>query len=522
MTRSPARIIAILAVVFVACSLIYIGLSREGVFRGSNGSRYVRELKIAISTDITTIDINYATSVADFEILGKVYESLFRIDYDPVERKLVYIPQLVEKYTHINETFWFFVLRDGVKFHNGKELTAWDVEASIKRSMEISPIGRMLLRDAEGVPIIDDIIVYNSSSFALRLRKPFAPLIEHLAHLSVAVIPKDVAEKYMNRKIESLDDVIGTGPYRLIEYVRGQYVKLQRFDDHWGKKPSLEIVIYRIVPDVNSRITALKTGEVDISVGIPPEIALQLKKEGFKVYNETGVRFVIAAINTLRIPDVRIRRAMNYAVDRRSIVENIAKGFAVVAKSIVSPIFPNVVYLEPYSYDPEEAKRLISEAGGINRTLILLVSTRSPKDIELAQALKYYLSEVGISVEIQSMEHTAFLKKVFQDHDFDLAIYGPSPSSLYYALTYWRTKAALNAPLYSNPEVDRLLDMVVEEKDEEVRHSIYRRIQEIIWSECPAIWLYFENIIIVTRSGVEGLRILPFQMLILDDVYVKN
>ncbi|MEM1541014.1 MAG: ABC transporter substrate-binding protein [Ignisphaera sp.] len=522
MSRSLARIMAIITIIAVACSLIYIGLSRGDVSRDSNGFHYARELKIAISTDITTIDINYATSVADFEVLGKVYESLFRIGYNPVEKKLVYIPQLVEKYIPINETFWFFVLKDGIKFHNGKELTAWDVEASIRRSIEISPIGRMLLRDAEGMPIIDDIIVYNSSSFALRLRKPFAPLIEHLAHLSVAVMPKDIAERYMDKKIESLDDVIGTGPYRLIEYVRGQYVKLQRFDDYWGKKPLLEMVIYRIVPDVNSRITALKTREVDISVGIPPEMALQLKREGFKVYNETGVRFVIAAINTLKIPDVRIRRAMNYAVDRRAIVENILNGFAVIAKSVASPIFPNVVYLEPYSYDPEEAERLITEAGGINRTLTLLVSTRSPKDIELAQTLKYYLSEVGISVEIQSIEHTAFLKKVFQDHDFDLAIYGPSPSSLYYALTYWRTKAALNAPLYSNPEVDRLLDIVVEEKDEEVRQSIYRRIQEIIWSECPAIWLYFENIIIVTRSSVEGLRILPFQILILDDVYVKN
>lgn len=509
------RFIAVLAMVIVLSSLIY-------TLYWSRGQELIRELRVAISTDISTLDISYATGVSDFEILGKVYESLFRIDFDPRLKKLTYIPWLVESYRCINDTYCLFILRNGVSFHNGEKLTAWDVKASIERAIEVSPIGKMLLRDGYGDPVIESIIVYNSSSFALKLRRPFAPLIEHLAHLAVAIMPRTVVEKYGSGRIDSAADVIGTGPYRVVEYLRGQYVRLQRFNGYWRGEPRIESIVYTIVPDPNARIAAIETGQIDIAIGIPPEAVKQLELKGLRIYRETGVRLVIVAINTQRIPDLRIRQAMNYAVDRRAIVDTMMMGFAAVANSIVSPIFPGAASLDSYSYSPEKARQLIDEAGGVNRRLALLVSTRSPKDLELAQVVQSFLSSVGIDVEIQAMEHTAFLKKVFTEHDFDLAIYGPSPSSLYYALTYWRSGAALNAPLYSNPEVDKLLDEVTRESDRDRQYEIYRRIQEIIWFECPAIWLYYEDIIVATRPGVEDLRILPFQMLILDSITIKG
>ena len=516
MGRSIA--IPILVIALVIASSLYI----SSMMGNPSTHHRVKELRIAISTDISSIDINYATGVADFEILGKVYEALFKIDYDSIEKKLIYKPWLVESYSQINETYWLFTLKKGVRFHNGDELTAWDVKASIERSMEVSPIGRMLLRDVYGNPIIESITVYNKTTFSLKLRSPFTPLVEHLAHLAVSIMPRTVAERYSNDRISNLSDVIGTGPYRIIEYVRGQYIKLQRFSGYWNGEPHAEVITYIVAPDPNTRVAALETGQVDIATGIPPEMVTQLESRGFKIYNEVGVRFVIVAINTQRIPDVRLRQAMNYAVDKKAIIDSVMKGFATPAESIVSQIFPGSVKLEGYSYSPEKAKMVIVEAGGVDRALTLLVSTRSPKDIEVAQIVQNFLSKVGIDVEIQTMEHTAFLKKVFTEHDFDLAIYGPSPSSLYYALSYWRSGAALNAPLYSNPEVDSLLDEVAREGDRERQYELYRRIQEIIWRECPAIWLYYENIIVATKPDIEGLKILPFQMLILDTISIRG
>jgi ABC-type transport system substrate-binding protein len=119
------------------------------------------------------------------------------------------------------------------------------------------------------------------------------------------------------------------------------------------------------------------------------------------------------------------------------------------------------------------------------------------------------------------MEHTAFLKKVFTDHDFDLAIYGPSPSSLYYALTYWRTGASLNGPKYSNPYYDKLLDEIAKEVNDSRRAELYRQAQETLWRDAPAIWLYYEDILIAVKPNVKGLQVLPFQMLVVDNVTVS-
>lgn len=509
-------------VVILFIIILFISLYVAYIFHQFGEIEISKELKIAISTDISSLDINYATSVSDFEVLGKVYESLFRIDFDPKSKKLVYVPWLVEDYKCINSTFYIFILKNGIKFHNGEKLTAWDVKASIERAVEISPIGKMLLRDIHGDSIIKEIIVYNISSFALKLRKPFAPLLEHLAHLSVAIMPRNIAETHRNSIINNTYEIIGTGPYRLIEYVRGQYVKLRYFDEYWYKKPKIEHIVYMIIPESIARIAAIEAGQVDIAVGIPPEAVNRLESKGLKIYVEIGARLVIVAINVQRISDPRIRQAMNYAIDKNIIIDTIMNRYATVASSIASTIFQGAISLEAYSYNIDKAKQLINEAGSIDRTLRLLVSTRSPKDIELAQIIKSSLSSIDIDIEVQILEHTAFLKKVFREHDFDLAIYGPSPSSLYYALTYWRTGASLNAPLYSNPDVDRFLDEVVEENNIDRQYEIYKRIQEIIWSERPAIWLYYENIIVATRSSVEGLRILPFQMFILDDIFIKG
>jgi peptide/nickel transport system substrate-binding protein len=475
-------------------------------------------LRIALSTDISTIDIHYATGVADFEVLGNVYESLFRITYNG--SKLAYIPWLVKEFKQLNDTAWLFVLRNGIMFQNGERLTAYDVKASLERSMRLSGIGKQLLTDAKGRPIISDIVIINDTAFIIMLREPFTPLIEHLAHLSTAIMPRDVALKYWNGPINSTQDVIGTGPFMLESYEKGSRAVLKRFDGYWGRKPAIQNLVYLILPDANARISAILSGSVDIATGVSPDMVNTLRAQGIEVYRVTGVRLVLVAINCLRIPDVRVRQALNYAINRSAIVKELMDGYAQVAMGIASPVFPGAAVLEPYNYNVSKARELIEEAGFAGKKLTLLVSTRSPKDVQLAQVVQQYLKAVGVDVEIVQMEHTAFLKRVFIDHDFDLAIYGPSPSSLYYALTYWRTNASLNGPQYSNPEVDMLLDRIAREVNESKRLELYRDVQEVIWRDAPAMWLYFEDVVVAARPSVKGLQILPFQKLVLDSVYI--
>ncbi len=464
-------------------------------------------LRIGIPTDIGTIDIHYAQAVADFEVLGKVCESLFIIDVN-TDGSLVYKPWLVEKWYVVSPTEYVFKLKSGIKFHNGKPLDAWDVNASIMRSMRISPIGRMLLSDASGNPIIDRIEVLNSTTFKIVLRKPFSFLTEHLAHLSTAILPRDIAEKYYNRPITEISDAIGTGPYHIVARDPGNSVILERFDGYWGVKPLITRVVYTVISASTARVTALISNQIDIAVGIPPELVDQVRSRGFNIITTAGTRLVIVAINVNSISSAIARRALNHAIDKRAIVNSILRGYGSVAQWVTPPIFPGVKTFTPYEYDPDKARQMLRESNiSISRPLKLLVSTRGAKDVEVAQIVQRYLKDVGIDVVITTMEHKAFLDAVFKRHEFDLAIYGPSPSSLYYGLTYWRTGSSLNGPGYSNPRYDKLLDDIAGEMDVSKRNAMLEEAQEILWSDCPAIWLYAESIIYGVSPRVEGLKI---------------
>jgi len=527
MVGKPVKaLVVILVVIAVAAALISILTSKQSVNLSSGTNTSVvqviaQELRIGLSTSISTIDIHFATGVADFEVLGKVYEALFKIDVDESGR-LVYKPWLAEKFIQVNSTAYLVILRSGVKFHNGKVMDAWDVKASIERSMNYSPIGKMLLRDASGQPLIDRIGVVNSTALIIVLRKPFAFLPEHLAHLAVAVMPRDIAEKYGEKPINSTSDVVGTGPYRVVEYSPGSYIVLEAFDGYWQGSFKIRRVEYRFISDSTARLAALFNGDIDIAVGVPPDMASDVASRGFRILSVVGTRLVIVAINVNSVPDAIVRQAFNYAVDKKAIVDSILKGYATVAQWVVPPIFPGVVPQQPYEYNPEKARQMLESAGfKQEKPLRFLVSTRSPKDLEVAQAVQRYLKNVGVDVEIVPMEHTAFLKAVFNQHDFDLALYGPSPSSLYYGLTYWRTGSSLNGPNYSNPTYDRLLDEAASEMDETRRAQQLAEAQKILWNDCPAIWLYAENFIYAVNPKVEGIRIV-LAYFDLSKAYVKG
>jgi len=512
-----ASLIIVLSASFIFISVVIYPML-DMLYPSPDETVSSKTLSIAISTDIKTLDIAKATSIADFEILGNVYETLFRITYDVDQGKLKYVPWLVDYYAQVNKTFWVFKLKNNIVFHNGKTLTAYDVNASIVRAITAGGIPQMLFTDTGGKPIIDRIVVFNETYFGIALRKPFAPLIEHLAHLSMGIMPRDLAEKYMNQTITDINDVVGTGPYKIVSWERGLSAKLAKFENYWRGVPKIDEINYLIMPDANTRIIALKSGQVDIAIDIPPEAIDQLRIDGFNIIATPVVRHVIVAINTQRLPDTRIRCALNYAVDKESIVTNLMKGYAKVSNSVISTIFPGAKELKPFNYNPVRAVELINEAGGINRTLTLIVSTKGSKDLELAEIIRHYLKNVGVDVRIVPMEHTAFLNKVFTEHDFDLAIYGPSPSSTYYALSYWKTGSYLNGPLYSNTLVDELLEKATSITNETERFELYEQIQEIIWNECPAIWLYYEDLIVATKGGITNLVVLPFQKLELDNV----
>ena len=469
-------------------------------------------LRISQRADLSTIDVQVATDAPTLSVFSHVYETLFKIEFDK-EGRANFKPWLVESYRQINETVWEFKLRSGIKFHDGSPLTARDVKASFERGPKVGGLPRILLGPVKEVQVIDDL------TFRLVLKYPFVPIIAHLSHPSTAIIPAKIAEMFPDKPIDSTKYIIGTGPYRFVEFVKGERTVLEAFEEYWGEKPTVKRIIWIPVPDDSTRVSYLEAGTVDIATHVPPHLVGTLKAKGFQVIQIPSTRIIYIGINVERVPDVRVRQAMNYAVDKNAIVQKILEGAGSVATAPISPAVFGYTKLDPYPYDPERARRLIREAGWEGRELVFITPQgRYLRDREIADAVKAYLEAVGLRVRVEVMEWAAYIQRVTTQKDFDLFLLGWSTVTLdadYGLYSLFRTGAPFNRMLYSNPEVDAYLDRAREVGIPELRVQYYALAQKLIWQDAPWIFLHYEDIIVAMKPGIVGVEIQPIERWIL-------
>jgi peptide/nickel transport system substrate-binding protein len=269
------------------------------------------------------------------------------------------IPGLATSWQHVNPRLWRFELRQGVKFHGGEPFDAESVKFSLDRIMDPalkSPI--MSLR------AVDKVAIVNAHTIEIHTKEP-APVLPGYLSLSTAIMNKawfaakgaDFAARHAN----------GTGPFRLIEWRKGDHVKLARFDEYWGGRPAIRAATFRGIPDANSRLLALKKGEADIVQDLPAELADEVKKTpGLRVSAVPSIRVHFMALRTDVKPfdDVRVRQAVNYAVDKEAITKQLLRGYARPLTQILTPdIFGYNPDVPGYPYDPQKAKALLREAG---------------------------------------------------------------------------------------------------------------------------------------------------------------
>lgn len=469
-------------------------------------------LRISQRADLSSIDVQVATDAPTLSVFSHVYETLFKIEFDE-QGRASFKPWLVESYKQVNETVWEFKLRAGVKFHDGSPLTARDVKASFERGPKVGGLPRILLGPVKEVQVVDDL------TFRLILNYPFAPLIAHLAHPSTAIIPAKVAELFPDKPIDDTKYIIGTGPYRFVEFVKGERTVLEAFEGYWGPKPTVKRIIWYPVPDDSTRVSYLEAERADIITHVPPHLVKSLKDKGFQIIQIPSTRVIYIGINVERIPDVRVRQALNYAVDKNAIVQVILEGAGSVATAPISPAVFGYTKLDPYPYDPERARRLIREAGWEGKELVFITPQgRYLRDREIADVIKNYLEAIGLKVRIEVMEWAAYINRVTTQKDFDLFLLGWSTVTLdadYGLYSLFRTGAPFNRMLYSNKEVDAYLDMARETANPTLRQQYYALAQQIIWKDAPWIFLHYEDIIVAMKPGLVKVEVQPIERWIL-------
>lgn len=443
-----------------------------------------KTLRIAIDVDPINFDPAQLSHMEAHRVVALLYPTLFKYGQD-----LSLQPWLAEDYEIVDDTTYEFQLRDDVRFHNGRLITAEDVKYSIERVLDpdVPSPEAFELEPIERVEVLDD------HTLRIITEEPFAPILHGLA-FGLGVHPEEAVEEHGDLRF----DAVGAGPFELVEYEPDSRFVLEAFDDFFEGAPAVDTVEYHVIADPTTRVTALRSGDVDVARFTDPKIVRPLEMDPNITVDSTGMpRILHYHLNNRREPfdDARVRLAMSYAIDRQEIVDLVFLGNA----SPTGPIPPSmgdwalpVEELPGYEHDPDLAREMLAEAGypnGFESSII--ASTRFPIDIEIAQVMAEQLAEVGIEMQIRTVEWGDMLDMWIERHDFDTLLIasntGRDPDANFFRR--FHSESDRNAVGYVNPEVDELMERGRETIPYEERYEIYAELQRIITEESPKIFL---------------------------------
>lgn len=473
-----------------------------------------KTLTIASGTDIESTNIHTVTSSPSFSVLEHIYEPLFSMSEDGVLE-----PLLAESITATSDTTYVIELKQGIMFTDGTPFNADAVKANLDWVLDAdngAPFRFLLVVAGEPaqVDVVDEYTVQITTAI------PFAPLPAHLSHGALAMISPAVIEQGTDFMASN---TAGTGPYVLTEWARSEQVVLTRNDGYWGDSPAIETVIFRVILEAGARLVELEAGTVDVALRVPPADIPRLEDNpDVNVVITPGLRTIYIFFNTTEAPfdDVRVRQAVNYAVDQEAIVASLFEGAALASQAPFAPPIFGYSAQTPYARDVERARELLADAGVEEGTTVTLYhpTGRYSQDALVAEVIRAQLADVGLNVELQTLEWTQYVPHVRREkpeNDIQFAMLGwgtPTMDADYalYAL-FHSTEAppGFNGAFYNNPEVDRLLDEARSTLDTEARQALYAEAIALIWEDAPWLFLYSEIQVTAVRSNVTGFIIHP-------------
>ncbi|MGH9182785.1 MAG: ABC transporter substrate-binding protein [Acidimicrobiales bacterium] len=455
-------------------------------------------LVAAISGEPDRLDPHLTSAYPSFQVLENIYDTLVQ----PAE-DLSIEPALTTGWeVSPDQLVWTFPLRDGVVWHNGRELVADDVVFSYQRIMdeEVGAANAFRFDSVEEVTAPDDRTV------VIRLSRPTPNLLVQIGGFKgMAIVPREIVED------GSIDtEPVGTGPFRFVEQRPDGEIVLEANPDYWQEGlPELAGVVFRPIPDPTVQLTNLQTGEVDWADGVPLQQLDELaESDDVVVETVPGGDYWYLAANQARPPfdDVRVRRAIAFAIDRAAVTE--AAKFDAAEPTQVAIPEGNPFYLDyaPYEQDPDTARSLLEEAGvAEGLRMDLMVTNEFPETVTAAQVIESQLGEVGIDVSIRELDFSTWLDEQ-GNGSFDSFLLGwlgnIDPDDFYYA--QHRTGAKFNFQGYSNPTVDDLLDRARVEVDSEERQDLYDQAARIIVDEASYVYLYHPDVVNAWAPDVEG------------------
>jgi ABC-type transport system substrate-binding protein len=472
-------------------------------------------LTFAAGADPDSLDPQNTQSNPGEQVNRMMYENLVRFN-----TRMQIEPALAESWTQSADGLvWTFKLRQGVRFHDGTPFDAKAVKYFFDRVLgDEKPFKASLY-----TPFVQSAQVVDDHTVRVTLKQSFAAFLFRLAHSAGGIASPAAHQKW--GKDLTLHPV-GTGPFKFVEWVKGDRVVLERSDTYWGGRPLLDRVAVKTVREDSARVLMLEAGDADLILNIPPEDIPRLRKDPrFAIDSIPTARALYVVINVQKKPfdDVRVRQALNLAVNREAIVKSLFQGNAGAISGIVAPLQNGFAKLPGYAFDPKKAKELLAQAG----VPALKVKLWSPKgryvkDFELAQAVQQDLAAVGVEAALNTMEWGAYLsatKTAPDQTDRELFLLGWSPSTGeaqwgIYPLLHSSQLAPKgdNRGFFVSKALDDAIDKATTATSDAARLGALREAQQIIIKDAPAIFLISPNMIVGASKKVHGVVNLPLEL----------
>ncbi|MBA4535656.1 ABC transporter substrate-binding protein [Bacillus aquiflavi] len=511
-------IMLIISLFLGACS----GAKETDSKKKDSGATGQKELVFGRGGDSTSLDPATTTEGESFKVTENIFEKLINfgegnteleeglaLDWEMSEDGLVYT----------------FNLREGVKFHDGTDFNAeavvYNFERWIKGNTGVSgddtpfPYFQSQFGD-----IIKEVKAVEEYKVQFTLNRPQAVFLKNLAMSPFVIASPTALEKHGDKFSEH---PVGTGPFKFIEWKRNDKIVIEKFEDYWMEGyPKLDRIIFRSIPENSARLNALKTGEVDLIDGVNFSDVPQIKEDAnLQIFSRPSLNVAYLGLTATRGPltDKKVRQALNYAVDKETLITAFYEGYAQPAKNPMPPVIAGYNdKIEDYPFDLEKAKELLTEAGYPDGFEMELWAMPVPRDYmpdgqKVAEAIKSNFEKIGVKVKIVSYEWGTYLEKAAagEADSFLLGWTGDNgdADNFLYVLLDEDNIGTNNYTYYKNSELHQILIEAQAEVDEGKREELYQKAQEIIKDDAPWIPLVHSEPVLAGSANITGLTLQP-------------
>jgi peptide/nickel transport system substrate-binding protein len=499
-----------------------------------------RDMVVGLSGDATSLNPVIATDSMSYIVEWPVFDSLVELD-----ASLNVKPLLAESWEAARDGLTYtFKLKKGVTWHDGKPFTARDVAFTFYSVLDpkVTTPHRAYFDALVGFPELTakenpkkpeelaarPIEIVDDHTVRFKLRYPSGSLLAVLTNPRAGIVPEHLLKGQDLNTAEFNRKPVGTGPFKFVEWRRGERIVMKANEKYHGGRPALNRLIFRIIPDAVVLLQELRSGGVDLMENPPLTEVTRLKQTaGLKVLTADNTSYTYFGWRQDVAPftDVKVRRALNHAIDVPSMIKEVLQGYASQATGQFPPSSwaydPSV---KPYAYDPNKARALLAEAGFKPGADGILVKDGKPftftirHDVanqtvkDTAVIVQEYLKRVGIDAKLEPLDWPTFVKKLFASEFEGIVVnwtnhHDPDP----FAYTIWHSSQwkGRNFAHYKNPRVDELLEQARRTGAVAERKKAYSEFSKTLMEDAPYVFLYFPQQVYVTRQGYEGFATIP-------------